>query len=81
MIAVPASDSTTFPAQNVFDVSLGRSFEAGSAVFRIDAQLFNVFNSDAHDSWQTLVVAPGDAYYPRAHVLPRRLMLRLGLKF
>ena len=33
------------------------------------------------DSWQTLVVAPGDEYYPRAYVLPRRLGLRFGVQF
>jgi len=33
------------------------------------------------DSWQTLVVAPGDVYYPRAYVLPRRLGLRFGVQF
>ena len=81
VIAVPASDELTFPNQNVLDLSLGRSFEAGSATIRIDAQLFNVFNDDAHDAFQTLVVAPGDAYYPTAHVLPRRLGLRLSVEF
>jgi len=81
VIAVPASEDTRFSDQNVLDLSLGRSFEAGPTTILIDLQLFNVFNNDAHDSWQTLVVAPGDAYYPRAYVLPRRLGLRLGLRF
>ncbi|MCP3958871.1 MAG: hypothetical protein GY719_13540 [bacterium] len=81
VIAVPASGDTTFPDQNVLDLSLGRSFEAGKATIRLDAQLFNVFNDDAHDGWQTLVVAPGDPYSARAHVLPRRLGLRLGIEF
>jgi len=63
------------------DAVLGRDFEAGPTTITIDLQLFNIFNNDAHDSWQTLVVAPGDAYYPRAYVLPRRLGLRLGVRF
>ena len=81
VIAVPASDDTTFPDQNVLDLSLGRDFEAGPTTITIDLQFFNIFDNDAHDSWQTLIVAPGDAYYPRAYVLPRRLGLRLGVRF
>jgi len=81
VIAVPASEATRFPDQNVLDLSLGRIFEAGPTTIQIDLQLFNVFNNDAHDSWQTLIVAPGDSYYPRAYVLPRRLGLRLGVRF
>ena len=44
-------------------------------------QLFNVFNNEAHDSWQTLILTPGDEYYPSAYVLPRRLGVRLGISF
>jgi len=79
--AVPASDDTTFDDQNVLDLSLGRSFGAGPTEIRIDLQLFNVFNNDAHDSWQTLILRPGDEYYPSAYVLPRRLGLRFGISF
>ncbi len=81
VIAVPASGDTRFPDQNVLDLSLGRTFVAGKTAFHIDLQLFNVFNTDAHDSWETLIVAPGDTYYPRAYVLPRRIGLRFGISF
>jgi hypothetical protein len=81
VIAVPASDDTTFPDQNVLDLSLGRSFGAGPTEIRIDLQLFNVFNNEAHDSWQTLILRPGDEYYPSAYVLPRRLGVRFGVTF
>jgi len=81
VIAVPASEDTRFPDQNVLDLGLGRTFKAGPTAIQIDLQLFNVFNNDAHDSWQTLIVAPGDSYYPRAYVLPRRLGLRFGIRF
>ena len=57
------------------------SFPAGKTMIQIDLQLFNVFNNSAHDSWQTLIVAPGDPYYPTAYVLPRRLGLRFGISF
>ncbi|MEE2776641.1 MAG: hypothetical protein VYE73_07750 [Acidobacteriota bacterium] len=65
----------------MLDVSLGREFGGDATRFRVDLQLFNVFNNDAHDAFQTLVVAPGDSFYPRAHVLPRRLMVRFGLEW
>ena len=81
VIAVPASEDTRFSDQNVLDLSLGRTFKAGPTEIQIDLQFFNVFNNDAHDSWQTLIVAPGDPYYPRAYVLPRRLGLRAGIRF
>jgi len=81
VIAVPASEDTRFPDQNVLDLGFGRTFEAGPTTIKIDLQLFNVFNSAAHDSWQTLIVAPGDPYYPRAYVLPRRLGLHFGIHF
>ena len=76
MIAVPASDETRLPDQNLLDVSLGRGFKAGRTEIRLDVQLFNVFNNDAHDGWETLEVAPGDEFYPDHFVLPRRWMLR-----
>jgi hypothetical protein len=81
VIAVPASEDTRFPDQNVLDLSLGRTFKAGPTAIQIDLQLFNVFNNEAHDSWETLIVAPGDTYYPRAYVLPRRIGLRFGISF
>jgi hypothetical protein len=81
VIAVPASEDTTFSNQNVLDLSFGRVFKAGPTEIKIDLQFFNVFNSAAHDSWQTLIVAPGDSYYPRAYVLPRRLGLHFGISF
>ena len=81
VIAVPASEDTTYSDQNVLDLSFGRIFNAGPMTIQIDLQLYNVFNSTAHDSWQTLIVAPGDDYYPRSYVLPRRLGLHFGIHF
>jgi len=81
VIAVPASGDTTFSAQNLLDLSLGRTFETGPIAIQIDLQLFNVFNNTAHDSWQTLIVAPGDDYYPRSYVFPRSLGVRFGVTF
>jgi len=43
--------------------------------------LLNTFNDGAHDWWQTLVVPPGDEYIPAGYILPRRVMLRLGISF
>jgi len=81
VIADPASSDRTFPAQNVLDLGLGRTFGSGDTTFEIDIQVFNAFNNDAFDAWQTLVVAPGDSLVPAAHILPRRLMVRTGFKW
>ena len=47
----------------------------------VELQLFNAFNDDAHDWWETLVVPAGSHYAPAGYVLPRRWMVRLGLRF
>ena len=46
-----------------------------------DLQLFNAFNADPHDWWETLVVPPGDSFVPNGYIFPRRLQIRLGLRF
>ena len=73
--------SLRLPAQSVLDLALGRRFELGRAVLKTDVQLFNVFNEDSHDWWQTLLVPPGDEYVPDGYIFPRRLTVRLGLTF
>ena len=65
----------------MLDLSLGRRFSLRDAELKIDVQLFNVFNEDTHDWWQTLVVPPGDTFVPSGYIFPRRFMLRLGLDF
>jgi len=81
VIAVPATGDTTFSDQNVLDLSFGRVFDAGPVEIQVDLQFYNIFNSTSHDSWQTLIVAPGDDYYPRSYVLPRSLGLHFGIHF
>ena len=81
VIAEPASDDNRLPDQNMLDLSLGRRFEIGAAQLKLDVQLFNVFNEDAHEGWQELLVGPGEEYVPDSFVFPRRVMVRLGLAF
>jgi hypothetical protein len=81
VIAIPASDDNRLPDQNVLDLALGRVFQAGPTDLQLDLQLFNVFNEDAHDWWQTLVVPPGDQFEPSGYITPRRLMVRLGISY
>lgn len=81
IIAIPSGQAGRLPDQNVLDLSLGRSFAIGASDLEVDLQLFNVFNEDAHDFWQTLNVQPGDDFVPSAYIFPRRLMLHLGLDF
>ena len=80
IIAVPAG-SERLPDQSVLDLSLGRRFALGETELKVDLQLFNVFNEDAHDWWQTNVVPPGDQFVPSGYIFPRRLMVRLGMDF
>jgi hypothetical protein len=81
VIAIPASGDNRLPDQNVLDVALGRTFPLGPTEFKIDLQLFNVLNEDAHDWWETLVVPPGDEFVPSGYIQPRRLMVRLNLSY
>jgi outer membrane receptor protein involved in Fe transport len=80
VIALPAG-SARLPDQNVLDLALGRTFSLGSAELETNVQVFNVFNDDAHDWWQSLVVNPDERFVPSGFVAPRRWMVRLGLSF
>jgi len=51
----------------------GRAYMYGSDNEAISAYI--------DDSWQTLIVAPGDDYYPRSYILPRRLGLHFGIQY
>ena len=64
VIAIPAESSTRLPDQNVIDITLGRAFQINRVELLVDFQLFNAFNSDPHDWWETLVVpaAVPDSY-------------------
>jgi len=81
VIAIPADSSTTRPDQHMLDITLGRAFTLGPVDLLLDLQLYNAFNTDTHDYWETLNVPPGDVYTPSSYVFPRRLQLRVGLRF
>ncbi len=81
MIAIPASSANRLPDQNVLDLALGRRFGLGPTQLKLDVQLFNIFNEDAHDWWQTLEVSPGDQFLEDGVIAPRRVMLRISLEF
>ena len=80
VIAIPAESSTRLPTQNVLDITLGRAFQFNRVELLLDLQLFNAFNADPHDWWETLVVPPGDSYVPNGYIFPRRLQMRVGLR-
>ena len=82
IIAVPAVSGVTRPANNILDVGLTRDFSLGGSIdLGVNVKLFNVFNDDSHDWWQTLKVPPGDSFIPKGYVMPRRWMLQLRLSF
>ena len=81
VILEPANDGLRLPDQVALDLTLGRRFEfSNGASVRFDAQLFNVFNEDAHDFWETDSYRRGQ-FVPSDYVLPRRVMLRFSLDF
>ena len=71
VIVVPADSNVRLPTQNVLDLAIGKRIDAGPTTVKIDLQLFNVFNEDSHDWWQTLNVAPGDSFVPDGYIFPR----------
>ncbi len=81
VIALPAGSEQRLPSQSVLDLSLGRRFFVGSAELKLDVQLLNTFNEDAHDAWETLEVPPGSFFQPTDFLMPRRFVLRLGVGF
>ncbi|MEM1245286.1 MAG: TonB-dependent receptor [Acidobacteriota bacterium] len=82
VIVRPASNSNLLPDQNVFDLAFGRAFALGGGVsLKIDVQVLNLFNEDAHDFWQTLEVPIGNRFQAAGFLTPRRVMLRTVVRF
>lgn len=80
-ISSPANDDQRLPDQTVLDFSLGRRFEFKNGTsIRFDAQVFNVTNEDANDSWESFSYARG-TLVPTDWVLPRRVMLRAAFSY
>ena len=78
----PAFGELRLPFEKTVDLAIGWRARLGdSSVFKIDAQIFNVFNDDAHTFYQTLVLQPGDTFSPDEFVWPRRLQVRAGFEF
>ena len=81
-IVEPASDDNRLPSTALIDLAIGKRFKLPrDTVLKIDAQVFNLLNEDAPQFWETLVLQPGDRFVPSEWVLPRRVMLRVGLQF
>ena len=82
IIVEPASDDMRLPSTTLVDLAIGKRFKLPrGTTLKVDAQVFNVFNEDAPQFWETLALQPGDRFVPSDWVLPRRVMLRLGLEF
>jgi len=82
IIMEPASDDLRHGFQYLWDLGLGKRIDLGSDVeMQLDLQLLNVLNETPEDSWETLVLAEGDAFVPSWWVKPRRLQLRAGITF
>jgi outer membrane receptor protein involved in Fe transport len=82
IIVEPASDDRRLPSTALIDLALGKRITLPhDVVLKLDAQVFNLLNEDSHQFWETLVLAPGDTFVESEWVLPRRVMLRLGVEF
>lgn len=82
IIVEPASDDRRLPSTALVDLGIGKRFKlGGDVVLKLDAQVFNLLNEDANQFWETLVLGPGDRFQESDWVLPRRVMLRLGVEF
>jgi hypothetical protein len=75
------AESFRHPTQNLIDVGVGKTFPLGAVDLKLDLQLFNLLNEDATDFFETVILAPGDSFYPNTWVKPRRLMLHAGIQF
>lgn len=81
-IVEPASDDNRLPSTALVDLGVGKRFQLSSGVeLKLDAQVFNLLNDDSPQYWESLVVGPGGRFTGSDFVLPRRVMLRLGLEF
>ena len=81
-IVEPASDGDRLPSATLIDLALGKRFQLSQGLeLKLDAQVFNLLNDDSPQYWETLILAPGDGYTQSDWVLPRRLVLRVGLEF
>jgi outer membrane receptor protein involved in Fe transport len=82
VIMEPASDSQRHDFQSIVDFAFGKRFNLpGNGVFKATIQVFNLFNNDASDEFETLEIQEGDVFVPSYWVLPRRIMLRLGVEY
>lgn len=76
------ADQLRHPFQNLVDVSVGKLFALSDrGELNIDLQFFNLLNDDATDFFEDVVLSTGDTFRPNTWVKPRRLMLRLGVRY
>ena len=81
-ISVPNSDQNRMESQAILDLSLGKRFSLSDwGDLNIDLQLLNVTNESATTYYESVILPPGDDYYPVEWVYPRRLTLKLKLSF
>ena len=86
-ITIPASDSQRYPFQSLIDFSIGKRWNiAGDGTLKTDIQVFNLLNDNAYDEFNgggsgALVPDANGRLTPSWWVLPRRIMLHIGVEF
>lgn len=80
--AAGADSGGRLPFNTLVDLAIGwRAHLGGDAWLKLDAQIFNLFNDDSYNFYQTLIIQPGDQFSPDSFQLPRRIMIRAGVMF
>jgi hypothetical protein len=68
--------------QKNIDIIFGKRIRAGGMTVKLDALVYNLLNDNADLFFSDLrLQQPGDEFIPSDWVLPRRLMVKLGLEF
>ena len=81
-IAAPTEGQQRLDFQSLIDFSIGKRWQLpGRFLLKTDLQFFNLLNSTAVEYVADQVLSEGDEFVPSAWVLPRRLMLRIGLEY
>lgn len=81
-IADPASDDLRFDFQDIVNFTIGRDWPIpGNGILKTDLQFFNILNSTAIDNWVDYTLDAGDVFVPTMWVVPRRLMIRVGVQY
>jgi hypothetical protein len=75
-------DGLRLDSQELVNINVGKRFYIGGTEIKIDGIIYNLLNDDAPLFLATTrLQTPGDEFTPDEWILPRRLMVKLGISF